>query len=1378
MPTPLVKRSSVPDYVLPTTTQGAPVTTARTKIGLLGDEPSPQRLLEVLRALRRGNFDVGLPLGYSGVDAEIAEELNNVIELQRGLTRELKRVRSLVGKDGKLGQRASLPDARGSWAACVESVNELIGDLVRPTTDVARVIGAVADGDLSEKVALEVDGKKLKGEFLRTAKLVNSMVEQLSTFAVEVTRVAREVGTEGKLGGQARVRGLAGTWKDLTDGVNVMAFNLTAQVRNIAEVTTAVAKGDLSRKITVDVRGEMLELRNTINTMLDQLNAFSSEVTRVAREVGTEGKLGGQARVPGVSGTWGDLTDSVNSMASNLTAQVRNIAEVTTAVAKGDLSKKITAVVHGEMLELKNTINTMMDQLNAFSSEVTRVAREVGTEGKLGGQAKVSGAAGTWRDLTDNVNELAANLTTQVRAIGDVATAVTKGDLTRYVAVQASGEVAALKDNINEMIRNLRETTQKTTEQDWLKTHLARFSRMLQGQRDLMTVARQILSELAPLVSAEHGVIYLAEQEPAGETRLKLLASYAASDRVVSEFRLGEGLVGQCALDRQKIAIQELPEGHVAIRSGLGTSMPSSLVILPVLFEGEVNAVIELALSGRPSATHHAFLDQLTESIGIVINTIAASMTTEALLTQSQSLTQELQTQQEELRTTNERLERQAATLRESEERLTLQQEALRSTNEQLEEKAKLLELKNGEIEYAKLDIEEKAEQLALTSRYKSEFLANMSHELRTPLNSLLILSKMLSDNVDDNLTAKQVEFAQTIHASGADLLALINDILDLSKIESGTIGVELADVSLDELCGHVQQSFRHVADDKGLDFVIEIDPALDRTLTTDAKRLKQVLKNLLSNAFKFTERGRVTMSVKPASSGWSRDQQALNRADAVIAFSVIDTGMGIAENKQRIIFEAFQQVDGTTSRRYGGTGLGLSISRELAKLLGGELRLVSTVGAGSAFTLYLPVAHASGVREAPAAASAALAAADPGPRLASDGARTDPGQRALHLLVMAEAPSPPVQALVLAAEQSGYRVTRARDGQAISALLGKHPTAAAVLDLEQSGLEGWIALDRLKRDPETWHVPVAVRCPAPEQRRARCMGAVSALGDLPSTAELARSLAAFERFAAARRRRVLVVGTDPRGEVVNLLGNDAVDVQLIATTAQALVEPSLDAFDCVVLLLDAPDDSRLAVLRSLKAYEEPPPIVIYSERPLTWSEESALGRHGKTLLIKQARTLGQLLHEAMLSAHPPPGSLNPGQRSLLGPSAQRVELAGVRVLVIDDDVRNIFAMASALERHGAAVAYADNGRDGLDKLAHTPEIQAVLVDIMMPDMDGYEVMRRIRESSKSLPVIAVTAKAMPTDREKCIRAGASHYVAKPVSIPELVSALKVSVAS
>jgi signal transduction histidine kinase/DNA-binding response OmpR family regulator/HAMP domain-containing protein len=1072
------------------------------------------------------------------------------------------------------------------------------------------------------------------------------MVDQLNSFASEVTRVAREVGTEGKLGGQAQVRGVAGTWKDLTDNVNLMAENLTGQVRNIADVTTAVARGDLSKKITVDVKGEIAALKDTINVMVDQLNSFASEVTRVAREVGTEGKLGGQAQVPGVGGTWKDLTDNVNLMATNLTNQVRGIADVVTAVAQGNLKRKLSVDAKGEIAALADTINGMIETLATFADQVTNMAREVGIEGKLGGQARVPGAAGLWRDLTDNVNQLAANLTNQVRSIADVATAVTKGDLSRSIAVEASGEMAALKDNINEMIRNLKEQTLKNAEQDWLKTNLARFSRMLQGVRDLATVSNLIMSELAPLVNAQYGVFYVARRED-NETVLDLVASYGAEskDQLKPTFKLREGLVGQCAADKRPMLLTDIPDGFIRIGSGLGHAAPANVAILPALFEDDVKAVIELASFNHFNETHQSFLDQLMESVGIVLNTIAATMRTEGLLKQSQLLTTELQARQTEL---------------------TTKQEELHTTNEELQEKAQLLEnekkqveAKNFEIEMARRAVEEKAEQLALTSKYKSEFLANMSHELRTPLNSLLILSRLLADNPQGNLSEKQTEFARTIHSAGSDLLSLINDILDLSKIESGTVSIELGDMPLSGLKQHMERTFRQLASDKNLDFKVEFDPRLPAAIRTDEKRLQQVVLNLLSNAFKFTSEGSVTLAVRPATSGWSTNHPVLRYAEQAIEIAVTDTGIGIPKDKQKLIFEAFQQADGTTSRKYGGTGLGLSISREIARLIGGELQVRSTPGEGSTFTLFVPLEAITPV---------ALPLGSSNARYENSGA-TVPGALPAQLEVtddrdaLGDSPfvliveDDPTFASILLdiAREAGLKGVVSTAGAGTLALARKLQPHAITLDLGLSDIDGFVLLDLLKHDPQTMHVPIQV-----------------------------------------------ISGADKIGSVLSL---GAFGV----TEKPAAPEQLAEVF------------ARLA--RHIRHSPAPRPVA-----------EPANGMR------------------------PVP------------------ELAGARILIVDDDIRNIYSLTSVLESHGVEVMHAEGGREGILILEQTPGIDIALIDIMMPEMDGYETMQQIRAQPAlaEVPLIAVTAKAMKGDRQKCLDAGASDYIAKPVDIELLLALLRV----
>ncbi|WP_248591304.1 HAMP domain-containing protein [Thermobifida alba] len=1096
---------------------------------------------QVTTAVARGDLTKKVTVDVQGEMLQLKDTVNTMVDQLSAFADEVTRMAREVGTEGKLGGRANVKGVSGIWKDLTDNVNSMANSLTHQVRNISQVTSAVAAGDLTKKITVDA-----QGEMLELKDTVNTMVDQLSAFADEVTRMAREVGTEGKLGGQAHVSGVSGVWKDLTDNVNSMANNLTHQVRQISVVTTAVARGDLTKKVTVNAKGEILELKDTINTMVDQLDSFADEVTRVAREVGTEGKLGGRANVKGVSGIWKDLTDNVNSMSHNLTTQVRNISQVTTAVARGDLTKKITVDAQGEMLELKDTINTMVDQLSTFALEVTRVGHEVGSEGKLGVQAKVAGVSGVWKDLTDTVNELAKNLTTQVRAIASVASAVARGDLTQSIQVSARGELATLKDNVNLMVSNLRETTAAQRDEDWLKSNLARLSGLIQGHRDLNDLARLIMTEVTPLVDAQHGACYLPEDENDTET-FRLYAGYGYQP---SEQRrritAGRGLAGEAIAQRKEMLVRDVPGDYVRVESGLGEAPPLSLAIFPILSEDRVLGVIELGSYGEFREIHLNFLRQLVSLISATITTILANSKTEYLLAQSQQLTTALQERSNELQRQQEELRRKNA--------------ELHSKAGQLASQNRAIELQNRQIERARRSLEDRAHQLQVSSKYKSEFLANMSHELRTPLNSLLILARLLADNSEQNLTPKQVEFAQTIHKAGSDLLQLINEILDLSKIEAGRMELSPSNVSISQLVDYVEASFRPMASEKGLAFAVEVSPDIPDHLWTDEQRLQQVLRNLLSNAVKFTSSGEVRLLIEPA---WALDDADLDMfadTDEVIAFSVTDTGIGIPEDKLQLIFEAFHQGDGGTSRRFGGTGLGLSISRNMAELLGGEIRVNSVLGEGSTFTLLLPVRLPEGTTE-----------------------------RLYHSLngadVFTPFESPPAEPIALP------------EGA---------PAAAPVSEAEP---------------------------PAPDE------------GEAP-----------------------------------------------------------------------------------VPVFTSPAPV------PSSRAEEA--GRD----------------------------------------APQRDEvLAGKRVLIVDDDIRNVFALASALEAHGLRVLYADNGREGIAKLEANEDIDLVLMDIMMPELDGDATTRAIREMPQfaDLPIISLTAKAMRGDRESSLEAGASDYVSKPVDLDHLLDVMR-----
>ncbi len=1415
-----------------------------------------RNIAEVTIAVANGDLSKKITADVRGEILEVKETINTMVDQLRSFAAEVSRVAREVGTDGKLGGQAQVPGVAGTWKDLTDNVNSMASNLTGQVRNIADVATAIARGDLSRKITVDV-----KGEILQLKETINTMVDQLSAFASEVTRVAREVGTEGKLGGQATVPGVAGTWKDLTDNVNSMASNLTGQVRNIAEVTIAVANGDLGRKITVDVRGEILQLKETINTMVEQLRSFASEVTRVAREVGTEGRLGGQAAVPGVAGTWKDLTDTVNGLANNLTTQVRNIAEVTTAVARGDLNRKITVDVKGEILELKNTINTMVDQLNSFAGEVTRVAREVGTEGKLGGQAEVRGVAGTWKDLTDNVNFmasnltdqvrgivkvvtavadgnlrqkltvqakgevaaladtinnmtgtlatfadqvtnvarevgvdgrlggqanvpgaagtwkdltgnvnlLAANLTTQVRAIAEVATAVTKGDLTRSIQVDAKGEVAELKDNINTMISNLRETTERNREQDWLKTNLAKFTGMLQGQRELNTVGQMLLTELAPLINAQQGTIYhLTEGD--GALELKLLSSYAHDgEQIARRIRLGEGLVGQCAVEKKRILLGDVPPDFITISSSLGTAQKVNIIVLPVLFEGQTKAVIELAALQEFSTGSLAFIELLTQSIGAVFNTIEATMRTEGLLTQSQQLTVELQSRQSELQQTNEELGTKA--------RLLAEQNAE-------------VERKNTEVEQARHALEEKAAELALTSKYKSEFLANMSHELRTPLNSILILSQQLAENAPGTLNSKQVEFSRNINSSGSDLLHLINDILDLSKIESGTVTVEVEEIPFAELQNNIDRNFRHVAEAKNLPFNVLFAEDLPKFMDSDPKRLQQILKNLLSNAVKFTAHGHVDVRVSLAAKGWSSDHPVLSKAQQVISFAVEDTGIGIAPEKQRIIFEAFQQADAGTSRKYGGTGLGLAISRELAVLLGGEIKLASVHGQGSTFTLFLPL-HYSGpdsMRTAPTGESS-LARATRAHALTIQPATREEHieddrdaieQRDAVMLIIEDDPHY-ARILLGLAHEKGFKGIVATKGAVGLSLARQYRPAAISLDIFLPDMLGWTVLNQLKLDPATRHIPVQIITMEEERQHGLAHGALNYLVKAPTTEGLEEAFDRMREFAAPRTKRLLVVEDNDieRQSILELLGYEDIEMSAAATGEEALAAMLDRHFDCVVLDLRLPDMTGFELLERMHA--EPGlrdvPVVVFTGKDLSLDEQKQLKAMAKSIVLKDVQSPERLLDETALFLHRVVTDLPAEKQAMLERlHGSKEVLRGRKVLVVDDDARNIFALTSLLENQEMDVMSTTNGRSAIDLIQATPDLSLVLMDIMMPEMDGYETMRKIRQSPefRTLPILALTAKAMKGDREKCLDAGASDYIAKPVNTDQLLSLMRV----
>jgi HAMP domain-containing protein/signal transduction histidine kinase/CheY-like chemotaxis protein len=1341
-----------------------------------------RNIAEVTTAVANGDLSRKIGVDVKGEILELKNTINTMVDQLRGFASEVTRVAREVGTEGKLGGQANVPGVAGTWKDLTDSVNQMAGNLTAQVRNIADVAIAVANGDMSKKITVDV-----RGEILQLKETLNTMVDQLRAFASEVIRVAREVGTDGKLGGQAFVPGVAGTWKDLTDSVNQMTGNLTSQVRNIAQVTKAVASGDLSKTVAIDVKGEILDLKNTINTMVEQLNSFAFEVTRVAREVGTEGRLGGQAEVKGVAGTWKDLTDSVNMMALNLTSQVRGIAKVVTSVATGNLRQKLSINAKGEVARLTDTINEMIETLAVFADQVTNVAREVGVEGKLGGQANVPGASGIWKNLTENVNQLAQNLTTQVRSISEVASAVTKGDLTRTIRVEAKGEVEALKDTINQMIANLKETTLINHEQDWLKSNIAKFTQMLQGQKDLNTVTKRILSELAQVVSAHYGAFYILKQdEEKQKLKLKLSAAYAYKEEktIPMEFSIGEGLVGQCAFEKERILISNVPQDYIKITSGLGKARPVNLIILPVLFENNVKAVIELGSLEKFSETHLELLNQLTESIGIVLNTIEANSRTEDLLAQSQSLAGELKIQQEELSRTNDELQDKALLL-------------VKQKNE--------VELKNREVEEARKSLEEKAEQLTLTSKYKSEFLANMSHELRTPLNSLLILAQQLYENAEGNLSEKQVRYAKTIHTCGDDLVQLINDILDLSKIESGFITANISPLRFSEITLFVETTFKPIAEACNLNLKIEMDPHLPPVFETDSQRLNQILKNLLSNSFKFTERGEVKLRIYEARRNWKYGSNPnLDSAGKVVAFAISDSGIGIPLEKQNIIFEAFQQAEGSTSRKYGGTGLGLSISRGLAELLGGTIELESEPGMGSTFTLFLPIENLAlpVIRETshPLNYEQQLEETDIDTLIKTIRVQREETTGALNLVneminesgddrnniasndkvvLIVEDDLRFGKILIDKAHELGLKAVVAISYLEVFDFIGRFAPIAITLDVKLPDTSGWKVLDMLRSDLNYRHIPVHLISGEENRTLALRRGARSFLLKPLGNVALNKLFDDITSFSNKQVKSVLIVEDNEleSSQIAHILQDDHINITIANTGQKAIKRIEKKDYDCIILDYGLPDMSGRELIDEVERHKKNfSTVIVYSAKDFSKQERNQLNRVSSSFILKGVNSIEHLLEETILNLHINHKSLAPEKIKIIEHIRRKEDiLTGKNVLIVDDDIRNLFALTSVFERYNINVMTAESGKEAIQLLNDNPTIEMVLMDIMMPEMDGYETMQKIRREHKNsmLPIIAVTAKAMKGDRLKCIEAGASDYITKPLKVDQLLTLMR-----
>jgi len=1052
------------------------------------------------------------------------------------------------------------------------------------------------------------------------------------------------------------------------------------------------------------------------------------------------------------------------------------------SVAEGDLSYQEISSTDDEIGKLNKSFRSVVDSFR----EITNVSAAMA----VGDFEKKVAERGPEDLLGKSVNEMLESFKTVINQ----ATLISQGDYTSEI--RPRGDKDSLGVALQVMTRTLRENSEEMNRQDWLKSGMAEFSMKLSGDKSIQDLTHEMIRFIVKYLEGQMGLIYLFDEKE----ELNLASTYAFHDRKgnFSKLKLGEGLVGQAALEKEIIVFKDIAEDAPALNFGVDEKIPSNFIIAPLVFEKQLIGVFQVGKLEPFTDMQRKFIEQLLEPASIALNTSTSRSKVKHLLDQTQQQAERLQTQQEELRQTNEELEEQTKALRSSEEALQAQQEELRVINEELQERTKALEdqrddirSKNTELTRARNEIEEKAKDLEIASKYKSEFLANMSHELRTPLNSIIVLSQLLSENKKQNLTGKQVEYANTINSSGSDLLDLINEILDLSKIEAGKIELHPESMDLKEILNQMNMFFKPMVEKKGLNFNLHIEENVPSSMYTDNQRLQQILKNLLSNALKFTEKGMVKLDVcRPA------DGPELKRIGLIpetsLAFTVSDTGIGIPQDKLKVIFEAFQQADGTTSRRFGGTGLGLTISRSFAQVMGGDILLISEENKGSVFTLLLPEKYGEGQKKPgsmkpeprpPVAIPDRPKTIQVRPVVNENPAHDDRDslQKGDKVLLIIEDDPSFSKILFDFAEDKGYKCLVAMDGESGLYLADLHIPSAIILDIGLPGINGWEVMERLHLDSKTRHIPVHFISALDKSKDALQMGAIGYLTKPVSVDKLREAFSRIEDVISKPMKKLLVVDDDldTRKSIVALIGNGDVTTTSVSGGAEAYRLLDKENFDCMILDLGLADMSGYDLIEKIRANNKLAnlPIIIYTGSELTREEEERLQKYADSIIIKGVRSPERLLAETSLFLHRVEANLPKEKQDMIRMLYSQEDVFHDRtILVVDDDSRNVFAITAVLEERGLKVISAGNGRQGIDRLKSHPEVNLVLMDIMMPEMDGYEAIGLIRKMKKyeNLPILALTAKAMKEDRDHCIEAGANDYLAKPVDSQKLLSLLRV----